>query len=126
MVNIVNKINEIVIKKLTLKEYLNKNKGYLFRKFEDLFNMAAEEVAISYGFDPTDDDFVDQYSEYDEGEEVKFYEDYAHAFGYDAHYQAAECLISHIHTKYDYKKGDEKNEEKQLLVLNIFGYDPKF
>ena len=121
--DILNKIDE-AIKKPSFEEFFlnKKNKRMLEKKFLKYY----EEIAIEKGQEFLDDDryYSEEEQEEIEIDPVEAYENYAHTDGYSAYYEAAEFLIDNFKRKYDYKKNDESDEEKQYALSKFLGYEP--
>jgi hypothetical protein len=127
--NIINKIDE-AIKKLSFEEFINSKKNK--RMVKKIYDRYYEDYAMEYGQQSIDDpqlygSYADENGDFDfEVDQIEAYEDFAHAMGHIAEYSAAESTISDLKRKFDYKRGDETDEEKQEMLFKVLGVDWMF
>jgi len=117
--DIIKKIDEAIQKPSFEEFFLNKkNKRMLSKVFDKYYYQYAAERG---------QDFLEDESFYGGDNEIDMnpedaYEDFAHADGYGAAYDAAENTIDDFKRKYDYKRNDESDEEKQVALGEFLGY----
>lgn len=87
--------------------------------FEDIYRDEVVNCSESYGFDPDDEDFCDQWGEYDNP--FDWYEDHAHNVGYMAAYEAARVLLYAIREEHDEVEFDPDDEDNQVYVCEHYG-----
>ena len=120
--DLIDKIDEAT-KKPSFTEYFFAKKNY--KKLEKQFRKHHEEAANEYG-----QDLLDQESEYFEGEEVsgdEAYDTFAHTMGYQAEWDAAYYTILDNKSKYDYKRGDESDQNMYVdEFIDYMGYSTSF
>lgn len=118
--DIIDKIEEALKPKPSFDEWLNDKKNY--RKIEKEFEKNYSEYANEYG-----QDVLDQREEEDDNEDpIAAYEDDAHNQGYQAEYDAANDTIYNLKKGFDYKRGDEQDDEKQYKLADKMGFRPSF
>ena len=117
--DIIDKIDE-ALNKPSFDEWLNNKKN--FKKIEKVFSKYYQMYAADEGQNIIDDDEENFW----EGDPVLAYEDNAHNMGYVAEYSAAEDTIKKFKREFDYKRNDEKDEEKQYKLAEKMGYEPSF
>lgn len=123
--DILDKIDE-AIKKPSFEEFFlnKKNKRILSKKFLSYY----DDIAAEKGQEFLEDERF--YSE-EELEEIEVspeeaYDNFAHTDGYSAYYEAAAYTIEDFKKKYDYKRNDESDEDKQYALANFLGFKPSW
>ena len=107
--------------KVCLQKFLGEHEE-LESVFWDYYKDEVWNCAESYGFDPDDEDFTDQWGVYHEAGD--WYDDHAHSTGYGAAYGTAEGLLHYMKDEYEEDEDcdyEPFNEENQVLVCEFFG-----
>ena len=119
--DILNKINEAINKPSFEEFFLNKkNKRMINKEWQKHRSDVAREIG---------QDFLDDDRYYGGDDDIEMdaedaYDDFAHADGYSAYYTASEYTIEKFKRKYDYQRGDERDEDKQYELAKFLGYEP--
>lgn len=119
--DILEKLNEAVNKPSFEEFFLNKkNKKKLNKEFLSYY----EEIAMERGQEFLDDDRYYSKEEQEEMEidPIEAYENFSHADGYGAYYEAAEFVIDNNKRKYNSNKKDKDDEDKQMELFEFLGY----
>lgn len=125
------KFQEYIIEaknKLSFVQYFfNKNN---YKKLQKEYSEYQNELAMQYGEDLLGDDSY--YSE-EELEQMEIspdeaYDNYAHAMGYQAEWDAATELIRNHKNKYNYQRGDENERDNQYVpeLIEYLGFSVDF
>lgn len=123
--DILDKIDEAVNKPSFEEFFLNKkNKRKLNKEFLSYY----EEIAMEKGQEYLEDERYYSQEEIEEMETdpVEAYENFAHADGYGAYYEAAELVIDNNKRKYNSNKNDKDDEDKQMDLFEFLGYKASF
>lgn len=130
MIDLIDKIDEIINKPSFEEFFLNKKNK---RMIEKIWQKDYNELAMQYGEESMDDPQLygsyrdEETGEFDmEVDPIEAYEDFAVHQGYPAEYEASSHTIKHFKNKYAYNKKDEYDEEKQYDLAEYMGYRPSF
>jgi hypothetical protein len=124
--DLIDRIDEAT-KKPSFTEYFFAKKN--FKKLEKQFRRYQEESAMEYGNDMVDDDtlYSDEEREYEEIDPAEAYDNYAHTMGYAAEWDAAYYTILDNKNKYDYKRGDESDQNEYVDdFIDYMGFSTSF
>jgi hypothetical protein len=117
MKNILDKIDEKVVKPSFEEFFLNKkNKRMIEKVWIKNYDDAVNEIGMEW----LEDDRYDC----EDMDPDECYENYSHAAGGQAEYDASFQTIYHFKSKYDYKHKDENDEDKQYKLAEFLGYEP--
>lgn len=107
--DLVDRIDEKTKKPSFEEFFFNKrNKHSIERKYDKHWDDAASAIGEEW----LDDDRYDC----EDMEASECYDNYSHAAGDQASYEASEYTIEDFKRKYDYKRGDERDEDKQYRL----------
>lgn len=94
---------------------LQSNKEEIDKLWDEIFYQEVEDTAVSFGWD--DPEEIEQ-TGCETAEE--WYDDYAHATGYQAEYSTAEYILKEL--KNEGLDVDPTNEDQQEQIIKFCGY----
>jgi hypothetical protein len=124
--DLIDRIDEAT-KKPSFTEYFFAKKN--FKKLEKQFRRYQEDQAMEYGNDIVDDDqyYSEEDREFEEIDPAEAYDSYAHTMGYAAEWDAAHYTILDNKSKYDYKRGDESDQNEYVDdFIDYMGFSTSF
>jgi len=124
--DLINRIEEAT-KKPSFTEYFFAKKNY--KKLQKQFRKYHEDSAMEYGNDLVDDDqyYSEEEREFEEIDPSEAYDNYAHTMGYQAEWDAAYYTVLDNKSKYDYKRGDESDQNEYVDdFIDYMGYSTSF